>query len=218
MSRERRDSQGGREVVAVGLTGGIGAGKSTGLALFAELGAAAVSADELVHWLYERLEVAAQIGAHFGSGVLTESGAVDRSRLAAAVRGRPDELHFLETVTHPRVAEEIARRVRAVERGRVIVCEVPLLFESGYETLFDLVVTIEADGEVRRRRSAQRFDLEQFAELEALQASREQRVGASDLAYVNNGGMEPLREFVEQAYAVAQGLLEKNVSGSGNGR
>jgi dephospho-CoA kinase len=207
MSRERRDSQGRREVVAVGLTGGIGAGKSTALALFAKLGALVISADELVHRLYEQPEVAAQVGAHFGPGVLTESGAVNRSRLAAAVRGRPDELRFLERLTHPRVAEEIARRVQGAESGRVVVCEVPLLFESGHEGLFDLVVTVEADDQLRRRRSAQRFDLGQFAELEGLQASRDQRVKGSDLAYVNNGGLRQLEEFVEQAYESARALL-----------
>ena len=155
----------------------------------------------------EQPEVAAQVGAHFGPGVLTESGAVDRSRLAGAVRGRPDELDFLEGVTHPRVAEEIARRVEGAESGKVVVCEVPLLFESDYEKLFDLVVTIEAGDKVRRRRSVQTFDLGQFAELEALQTSREERVEGSDLAYVNNGRMEQLKEFVEQAYASARGLL-----------
>ncbi len=207
MSRERRDIQGRREVVAVGLTGGIGAGKSTALALFARLGALVISADELVHRLYEQPEIAGQVGAHFGPRVLTASGAVDRSRLAGAVRERPDELHFLEGLTHPRVAEEIARRVGGAKSGRVVVCEVPLLFESGYERLFDLVVTIEADDQVRRRRSAQCFDLGQFAELESLQASREQRVKGSDLAYVNNGGLGQLKEFVERAYDSARGLL-----------
>jgi dephospho-CoA kinase len=207
MSRERRDIEGRREVVAVGLTGGIGAGKSTALALFAELGALVISADESVHGLYEQPEVAAQVGAHFGPQVLTESGVVDRSRLAAAVRGRADELHFLERLTHPRVAEEIARRVEGAESGSVIVCEVPLLFESGYEGLFDLVVTIEADDGVRRRRSVHGFEAGQFAELEALQTSRERRMEGSDLAYVNDGGLGQLEEFVEQAYCAARELL-----------
>lgn len=212
MSLKRRDVQGERAVVAVGLTGGIGAGKSTALALFAALGAVVTSADQLVHALYERPEVAAAVGEHFGAQVLTKRGVVDRGRLAKAVRGRPEELRFLEALTHSRVAEEIGRRVGAAEAGSVFVCEVPLLFESGYEELFDLVVTIEADDELRRRRSVHDFDLGQFAELEALQASREERTRESDLVYVNDGGRERLKEFVKTAYGAALELLDEGRS------
>jgi dephospho-CoA kinase len=216
MSRKRRGVQGERAVVVVGLTGGIGAGKSTALALFARLGALAISADELVHGLYEQPTVVAEVAARFGPEVVSADGVVDRTRLAEAVRGRPAELRFLEQLTHPRVAEEIARRVAAAEAGRVVVCEVPLLFDSGYERLFDLVVTIEANDEVRRLRSVHQFDLGQFAELEALQASREERVEGSDFVYVNDGGTEQLEEFVAMAYGAARALLRDEGRGASN--
>ncbi len=133
---------------------------------------------------------------------------MDRARLAEAVRGRPEQLHWLEELTHPLVAEEIARRVASAPRGSLLVFEVPLLFEAGYEHLFDLIVTIEAGSEVRRRRSTHEFDLRQFAELEALQASQEQRVQASDLVIVNDGTPAELRESVKAAYAVAMGMMQ----------
>jgi dephospho-CoA kinase len=209
VGRERRESQGTREVVAVGLTGGIGAGKSTALRLFAECGALVSSADELVHRLYEQPQLAAAVGDHFGPRVLKRDGTVDRSRLAKAVRGRPDELRWLEGLTHPRVAEEIERITSSAPAGNVVVCEVPLLFESGCERLFDLIVTVEAAGELRRRRSIHGFGLKQFEELEALQASSERRVEGSDLVFVNEGGLRELREFVGRAHEAARQMLQQ---------
>jgi dephospho-CoA kinase len=207
MGRERRESQAGRTVVAVGLTGSIGAGKSTVLALFSECGALVFSADQLVHELYECPVVTSQVAEHFGAWVLDGAGSVDRARLAEAVRGRPAELHWLEGLTHPMVATEIAHRVEAAPQSSVVVCEVPLLVESGFESLFDLIVTVEAGSEVRRLRSTHHFGLEQFAELEALQASREQRVRGSDLVVANDGDLDQLGESVREAFAVARGML-----------
>lgn len=203
MRRKRRD------VVVVGLTGGIGAGKSTALRLFRELGAVTVSADEVVHRLYRQRGVAAAVSEHFGPGVLDERGRVDRARLAEAVRGRPDELAWLEKLTHPRVAAGIERRIGRVPAGTVVVCEVPLLFEAGYEEMFDLIVTIEAGPENRRRRSVHGFGLEQFSEFERLQASSERRTAGSDMAFHNDGGLEDLRTFVGEAFARARSLLRE---------
>jgi dephospho-CoA kinase len=207
MGRERRESQGAHTVVAVGLTGGIGAGKSTALALLGECGALVFSADELVHRLYKQPGVVASVAAHFGPEVLDEDGAVDRSRLAEALREFPDGLRWLEELTHPLVTEEIRRRIGGAPEGSVVVCEVPLLFESGYETLFDLLVTVEADSEIRRRRSVHRFGLEQFAEFEARQVSSARRFKGSDLAFVNDGGPDELRAFVCRVYESARELL-----------
>jgi dephospho-CoA kinase len=201
MSQERRD------VVAVGLTGGIGAGKSTTLSLFRELGALALSADQVVHDLYAQRGLSRQVAAHFGSDVLNERGTVDRARLAEVVRGRPDELRWLEALTHPRVAKKIERWIKTVPSGTIVVVEVPLLFEAGFPDLFDLIVTVEAHGETRRRRSVHDFDLELFSEFEGLQASTKQRVQGSDLAFFNDGGLKGLREFVRDAFEKARGLL-----------
>jgi dephospho-CoA kinase len=206
MSRERRKGSDGRGVVAVALTGSIGAGKSTALAMFAECGALVLSADELVHRLYARPEVAAQVAEHFGRKVLDKSGTVDRPKLAAAVRGLPWEVQRLEEIVHPLVAKEMSRLVDEASAGTVVVCEIPLLFESGFDNLFDLIVTVEAGPEVRRRRSVHQFGLEQFAEFEAMQASTERRVQGSDLAFVNDGDLDQLRDFVRGAYEAAANL------------
>lgn len=197
------------DVVAVGLTGGIGAGKSTALGLFRELGAVTVSADRVVHCLYRQRGMAALVAEHFGPGVLDERGRVDRARLAEAVHGRPEELAWLERLTHPRVAHNLERRIRKAPPGTVVVCEMPLLFEAGYEEMFDLVVTIEAGSETRRRRSIHGFGPEQFAEFERLQASSERRIAGSHLSFHNDGGLDDLRAFVHEVYERARSLLRE---------
>lgn len=203
MSQERLD------IVAVGLTGGIGAGKSTALAIFGEMGALTMSADALVHGLYQQPETVALIAGRFGADVVDSEGHVDRGRLAEAVRGRRRELRWLEELTHPLVVEEMARRMNEAPDGSVVVCEVPLLFEAGFEALFDLIVTVEAGPETRRRRSVHTFDLEQFTEFERLQASSSRRVEGSDLVYFNEGSLDDLRGFVRSAYEQAVALLKE---------
>ena len=89
-------------------------------------------------------------------------------------------------------------------RGSVVVCEVPLLFEAGMDCHFDLVITIEAGGEQRRRRSTHDFGLDTFSRFEALQVSSERRVDGSDLVFVNDGDVEHLRAFVRRAYERAR--------------
>jgi dephospho-CoA kinase len=204
-AREGRNA----DVVTVGLTGGIGAGKSTALAIFGELGAITMSADQLVHELYAGPLVATEIEARFGRDVLDSQGRVDTGLLAEAVRGRRRELRWLEKLTHPLVAQEIERRIGDAPAGTVVVCEVPLLFESGFERLFDLLVTVEAGGETRRRRSTHGFDVDMFSELEALQASSERRVAGSDLSFFNDGDREQLWHFVRGAYGRALRMLEE---------
>jgi dephospho-CoA kinase len=198
-----------RRVVAVGLTGGIGAGKSTALMMFRELGAVTISADAIVHDLYGRTEFVARLREHFGQAAFDERNQVDRRRLSALVRGRPQELRWLEALTHPLVAQEIERFVGSAPEGAVAVCEVPLLFEAGYEGLFDLIVTIEAAHEHRLSRSQHRFHPESFREFEQLQATTERRTRGSHLAFCNDGDLAAMREFVARAFARAQELLQE---------
>lgn len=201
MTRERPD------VAAVGLTGGIGAGKSTALRYFGEAGALTLSADEVVHQLYARQEVMRALAEHFGPGVLSAGGEVDRNRLAEAVRGKQEQLAWLESLTHPLVVGEIDRFIQGAPAGSVVVCEVPLLFEAGMSEMFDFIITIEARADFRRQRSVHAFDAELFTELEALQASTWRRVDGAHLAYHNDGALPNLRRFVDVVYDRARALL-----------
>ena len=202
------DAESGRRIVAVGLTGGIGAGKSTTLTMFAEEGALTLSADLVVHDLYRRPEVVHQVVERFGPDVLGSDGTLDRRRLAGAVRGRREALRWLEALTHPLVAAEIERFIGAAPEGSVVVCEVPLLFESGFQDKFDIIVTVEAAQGQRLRRSAHRTPREAFLEFERLQASTEERAQGSDLVFRNDGDLAALRAFVRSAYARAASLLK----------
>jgi dephospho-CoA kinase len=210
VTRERAD------VVAVGLTGGIGAGKSTALGFLGACGALTLSADEEVHRLYQREHVVRALAERFGSGVLALGGQVDRRALAAAVRGKREELAWLEALMHPLVGEEIERFISEAPAGSVVVCEVPLLFEAHMRGLFDLVVSIEAGADARRERSVHAFPPEQFGELEALQASSERRVAGSDMSYFNDADAEALRSFAGEVYERALALLQAR-GGDGGG-
>lgn len=203
MGRERLD------VAAVAVTGGIGAGKTTALRFFGEAGALTLSADDVVHRLYEREDVKRRVVDHFGPQVLGANGEVNRRRLAVAVGGQTDRLRWLEGLTHPLVVEEMARFIREAPPGAVVVCEVPLLFETRMEGLFDLIVTIEAGEDLRRERSVHGFGPAIFSLLQGLQTSSERRVAGSDLVFFNDGDVEKLRAFVRDAYERAQRLARE---------
>jgi len=205
-------SRGRRDLFTVGLTGGIGAGKSTALALFGALGALTFSADEVVHGLYREETCKKALLQEFGPAVLTTTGEVDRRRLAQLVRGRPDRLRWLEGLTHPLVHERLERFIASAPSGSVVVCEIPLLFEAGYGGMFDLIVTIEASPSVRRQRSVHGFGLDQFEEFEGLQATAERRRAGSDVVFVNDGSRAELEKFVKEVYALAQKQLAERAA------
>ena len=143
----------------VGLTGGIGAGKSEALKALERLGAATLSTDAVVHELLESDEMRDLLAERFGDRVAPD-GRIDRNAVAAVVFEDPDERKWLEGVLWPRVGErvngwreEIAQRD---PRPRAAVVEVPLLFEAGMEAAFDHTIAVVADEDVRRERAAAR--------------------------------------------------------------
>jgi dephospho-CoA kinase len=138
----------------VGLTGGIGAGKSEALAAFGRAGAATVGTDDLVHELLQSAELRDALVERWGQGV-APGGEVDRRRVGEIVFERPEELEWLESELHPRVGERLeAWRVSLPPDVRLAVVEIPLLFETGMEKAFDTVVSVVADDELRERRLA----------------------------------------------------------------
>jgi dephospho-CoA kinase len=171
------------------------------------MGAVTISADQIVHGLYARPEFVAALADRFGPDIVEGHGTVNRRRLAARVKADPESRRWLEELTHPLVKREVERVIREAPEGTVVVAEVPLLLESGFAALFDLLVTVEAAREKRVARSAERFDPDVFAEFERLQATSEQRAAASDLVFHNDGSVEHMRAFVEDAYAQARSLL-----------
>jgi dephospho-CoA kinase len=139
----------------LGLTGGIGAGKSEALAALERLGAAVLSTDAVVHSLYEDPEVVRLVTERWGDEV-APGGVVDRPAVARAAFGDPEERRWLEGLLWPRVGERMVAWREANASARALVVEVPLLFESGMDGAFDATIAVVADEAVRRERAEAR--------------------------------------------------------------
>jgi dephospho-CoA kinase len=178
----------------VGLTGGIGVGKSTALDTLERLGAAVLSTDRVVHELYQSDDVQSLIAERFGPAVAPD-GTVDRAAIAERAFARPDDRAWLEETLWPRVGERMARWREQLERfsppPRVAVVEVPLLFESGMERAFDATIAIVADEQVRRERASAR-DHRSLDERTARQLSQEEKAARATYVVGNDGTFEQL--------------------------
>jgi dephospho-CoA kinase len=185
--------------VLLGLTGGIGAGKSTALAAFEQLGCPTLSSDEIVRALYREPAVRAAVVGRFGPGVLGDDGEVARPVLAARVFTDETARRWLEQLLHPLVAAELERWRREQEAllpGVLLVHEVPLLYEAGLADRYDGVVLITAPDEVRRARVPQGFD-----ERAAAQLPEAHKVVRADYVYVNDGTPAELERWVADLVA-----------------
>jgi dephospho-CoA kinase len=193
----------------VGLTGGIGSGKSEALAAFERLGAAVLSSDAVVHDLLGSEDVREQVAGRWGERVIVD-GRVDRQAVAEIVFDKPDELAWLEGVLFPRVGERIAAWRSELEKASngpdVAVVEVPLLFEAGIEDAFDTTVAVVAGEEERRRRAEERGHLGMGGRL-ARQLSEEEKASRADHVVVNDGTIVDLERSVGQ-------LLDQHRSGA----
>jgi len=185
----------------LGLTGGIGSGKSAALAAFERLGAAVLSSDAVVHDLYRDPEVIAAVRERFGPGVVRD-GEVDRAALGPLAFAEEGGVAFLERLLHPRVGRQrrewLARQAAARPAPPLLVCEVPLLFEAGIEDQFDAVLVVTAGDEVRRRRVEARG--QQFAERGGRQLDEAAKVARADRAFVNDGPLEELEAWVAERF------------------
>jgi dephospho-CoA kinase len=179
----------------VGLTGGLGAGKSTALDALAELGAATLSTDAVVHELLATDELRELIVERLGSEVAPD-GVLDRSLIAEHVFGDDEARAWLEGVLWPRVGERVAGWRAALEdadpQPPAAVVEVPLLFESGMESVFDTTIAVVADEAVREARAGARGHAG-LAERTGRQLSQEEKAARADHAIRNDGTVEALR-------------------------
>ena len=187
--------------LAVAITGGIGAGKSTALASFRNHGAATVSSDEIVHHLLATdPEVKRALVERLGEDVLGDDGQPDRERIALRVFRDRDALDFLEQLLHPLVSREyMAWREQLgslPEPPAVCVTEVPLLYEVGAEARFDRVVVVTAPAKLREARRGGRTDDRE----DRLIPDRE-KVERADFSYVNTGTPEELDAWVAEVMA-----------------
>lgn len=177
--------------LTIGLTGGIAAGKSEALAAFERLGAATISSDAVVHELLESEPLLPRLVERWGRRV-APGGRVDRDRIGSIVFADGDELNWLEGQIHPLVGERIGAWLKSLPEGReVAVVEVPLLFESGMEEVFDTTVAVIASDGIRRERAAGRGHA-LVDEREARQLAQDEKATRADHVIENDGGFEDL--------------------------
>jgi dephospho-CoA kinase len=190
-------------VLLIGLTGGIGSGKSTVSALLAAQGAVVIDADAITRELQQPgTEVLAAMVERFGDAILRADGTLDRQAVADIVFHDTQALEDLGAIVHPAVGAEIARRLEvAVGTDSLVVLDVPLLVESGRDDLAALVV-VDVDPEVAVARLVEHRGMSEADARARManQVSREERLAKADVVIDNSGSLEDLAARVEEAW------------------
>ncbi|MFD7399771.1 dephospho-CoA kinase [Streptomyces virginiae] len=203
-------------MLKVGLTGGIGAGKSEVSRLLAGYGAIVVDADRIAREVVEPgTPGLAAVVAAFGESVLTAEGTLDRPKLGSIVFADPAKLRTLNAIVHPLVGARSAELEAAAGADAIVVHDVPLLTENGLAPLYDLVVVVDATpGTQLARLTALRGMAEEEARARmATQATREQRLAVATLVIDNDGPLEALEPQVRKVWDE----LTARAAGGGSG-
>jgi len=188
--------------VYLGLSGGIGSGKSTVAKILSELGAVVIDADAIAKEVLEPGQVGYESVVHaFGGSVLDTSGNIDRKQLAAAVFQDTSQLAQLEAIVHPAVSARVTQIRESLPANSIVVYDTPLLVEKQLQDQFDKVIIVIADVDVRRSRLVSRgLDTSDIAARIANQVTDEQRMAVADFVVTNNGSLQELREHVTQVW------------------
>lgn len=188
-------------VLTVALTGGIGSGKSLVGEHLQALGAVVVDSDQLSRDVIERgSDGYDAVIAHFGDGILSD-GEIDRAELARIVFSDPEQRRALEAIIHPRVRSRFESIVAKAGADAVVVNQIPLLVETDGAKRFDMVITVEADQDLRIRRAVARGLKEyEVRKRMATQATEAQRRAIADHVIVNDGTKEELLAQVERLW------------------
>lgn len=186
----------------LGLSGGIGSGKSTVAKILSELGAVVIDADAIAKEVLEPGQVGYESVVHaFGESVLDTSGNIDRKQLAAAVFQDTSQLAQLEAIVHPAVSARVTQIRESLPANSIVVYDTPLLVEKQLQDQFDKVMIVIADVDVRRSRLVGRgLDTSDIAARIANQVTDEQRMAIADFVVTNNGSLQELREHVTQVW------------------
>jgi dephospho-CoA kinase len=196
----------GGGMLRVGLTGGIGSGKTAVSDLLAELGAVVIDADQLAREVVEPgTSGLAEIVVEFGPDVVTETGELDRPAMGARVFDDDEARTRLEAIVHPRVRARAAEIESAAPADAVVVHVIPLLVETGQAASFDEVLVVDVPPDVQAARlEARGMTPDQVAARVAAQTTREQRLAAASIVLDNRGTAEELRARVEELWSRLQ--------------
>ncbi|KRO36356.1 MAG: dephospho-CoA kinase [Actinobacteria bacterium BACL15 MAG-120619-bin91] len=185
----------------IGLTGGIGCGKSLAAQYFAELGALVIDADQLARAAIERgSQGFDEVVSFFGDSILT-NGEIDRRALGELIFKDSEAKKRLENIVHPFVRREFEEAVASLKSDETLIYEIPLLVETGAQDRFDMVVTVESSLENRISRLRQRgMHISEIEGRIASQATREQRIEVADFLIENDGSEDELLRQVENIW------------------
>ena len=189
-------------MLIIGLTGGIGSGKSVASDKFKSLGVAVVDADVASRTVVEPGKPALkEIQDHFGSGIITAEGKLDRNKLREIIATDAKERKWLESVLHPKIGEQITKEIS--ESTSVYTLFVaPLLLETNSQEMCSRVVVVDVPKDVQIRRTAKRDKVSsnQVEQMVAAQMKREKRLEKADDVLLNNGTIEDLEKQVEELH------------------
>jgi dephospho-CoA kinase len=190
----------------VGLTGGIGAGKSTVADLFARRGAVVIRADELARQVIEKSTPGFdKVVSRFGNNILDEDDNIDRAKLATIVFSEQKSLEDLENIIHPLVREETNRIISRQTPETIIINEIPLLLEKQMQSLFDcLIIVISSEKNRLARLVNNGFTQDQVKARMAKQVDDETRKASADYLIVNDGDLNQLENYVEKIWQSLQ--------------
>ena len=189
----------------IGLTGGIGSGKSTVAQFLAELGAVVLDTDKVGHEaLKPDTETWREVVAAFGRQILTPEGNVDRKKLGEVVFGNPEALSRLNQIMHPQIGKMVKAQLEEYRRQgvRVVVLEIPLLLETGGTSLVDEIWVTVASEPVVLRRLGERSELSRQQSLARIrsQMSNEERLKHADAVINNDGSLDELKAKVKELW------------------
>lgn len=186
----------------IGLSGGIGSGKSTVARVWEHAGALVLSADAIAREIVEPgTPGLSEIAQRFGAGILADDGSLDRAALGAVVFSSRDAREALESITHPRIAQRVQERRRQVSPSSIVVYDVPLLVESNMVNEFDCVVMVQAHLADRITRLEQRgLDRTSAASRIDAQAGDEERLEVANISIANHGSHSEMSELASRVF------------------